>query len=171
MGLIILLCRTLHCVVKLDCDSYTPPTVIDEYKLKDIVYNNNTIDTMYICKAWTTALIDQLEFIGAKNKTIEFLKNLLDLDNSYLKSFFYSYIRNIFNGFSVAIPFEGEQMLTIGFFEGLLNSFSINIYDSKKMFFKVGVKEIIDPDKLIAFTTELSGVVNEIFRNEVSNGQ
>ena len=61
-------------------------------------------------------------------------------------------------------------MLTIGFFEGLLNSFSINIYDSKKIFFKVGVKEIIDPDKLIAFTTELSGVVNEIFRNEVSNG-
>lgn len=158
-------------VVKLDCDSYTPPTDINEYKLKDIVYNNNTINTMYICKAWTTALVDQLELIGAKNKTIEFLKNLLDLDSPHLESFFYSYIRNIFNGFSVAIPFEGEQMLTIGFFEGLLNSFSINIYDSKKMFFKVGVKEIIDPDKLIAFTTELSSVVNEIFRNEVSNGQ
>lgn len=159
------------CVVKLDCDSYTPPTDINEYKLKDIVYNNNTINTMYICKAWTTALIDQLELIGAKNKTIEFLKNLLDLDSSHLGSFFYSYIRNIFNGFSVAIPFEDGQMLTIGFFEGLLNPFNINVYDSKKMFFKVSVKEIIDPDKLIAFTTELSGVVNEIFRNEVSNGQ
>ena len=71
-------------VVKLDCDSYTPPTDINEYKLKDIVYNNNTIDTMYICKAWTTALIDQLELIGAKNKTIKFLKNLLDLDSSHL---------------------------------------------------------------------------------------
>ena len=158
-------------VMRLDCDSYTPPSDANGYKLEDIVYNNNTINTMYICKAWATALADQLKLIGAKNKTIEFLRNLLNSDDAHLESFFYSYIRGMFNGFSVGITLEDGQMLTIGFFESLLNPFKIKVYDSKKIFFKVNVKDIIDPDKLIACTTELSGIVNEIFRNEVSNGQ
>lgn len=157
-------------VMKLDYDSYTPPSDANGYKLEDIVYNNNTIDTMYICKAWATALADQLELIGAKSKTIKFLRNLLNSDDVYLESFFYSYIRNMFNGLSVGITLENEQMLIIGFFESLLNPFKVKVYDSKKIFFKVYVKDIIDPDKLIACTTELSEIVNGIFRNEVSNG-
>lgn len=158
-------------VMKLDCDSYVLPSDINEYKIENIVYNNNTINTMYICKAWTTALTDQLESIGAKNKTVDFLRNLLNSDDVYLKSFFYSYTRNMFNGLSVGITLENEQMLIIGFFESLLNPFKVKVYDSKKIFFKVDVKDIIDPDKLIACTTELSGIVNGIFRNEALNGQ
>lgn len=157
-------------VMKLDYDSYTPPSYVNGYKLEDIVYNNNTVNTMYICKAWATALAYQLELIGAKNKTIEFLRNLLNSDDAHLESFFYSYIRCMFNGFSAGITLEDGQMLTIGFFESLLNPFKIKVYDNKRIFFKVDVKDIIDPDKLIACTTELSGIVNGIFRNEVSNG-
>ena len=158
-------------VMKLDCDSYNPPSDISEYKIENIVYNNNTINTMYICKAWATALADQLGLIGAKSKTVEFLRNLLNSDNANLESFFYSYIRNLLNGSSVGVTLENGQMLIIGFFESLLNPFKIKVYDSKKLFFKVDVKDIIDPDKLIACTTELSGIVNRIFRNEALNGQ